>query len=211
MNPEVRRERKNMAGHRFGRLTALAVAPKNHKELHWDCVCDCGSRVVVRGSSLRNGHTISCGVRCTLRQMPSQRTHGQSRTPTWNSWSSMRKRCENPAEPKFPQYGGRGISVCERWQVFESFLADMGARPIGTTLDRWPDTNGNYEPGNCRWATPTEQQNNRTNNRRIDVNGDTMTIAQLSAATGMSPSAIARRLARGGEFDTPIGVAHEAG
>ncbi len=83
-------------------------------------------------------------------------------TPTFSSWSHMRDRCKNPNHPKFHHYGGRGIKVCDRWQSFENFYADMGERPAGRTLDRYPNPDGNYEPSNCRWATTLEQRHNRS-------------------------------------------------
>lgn len=90
------------------------------------------------------------------------RAHGLSKTPTWKSWRQMRKRCLTPGTLHYDRYGGRGITICERWNSFENFLADMGERPEGKTLDRYPDPDGNYEPSNCRWATPSEQVLNRS-------------------------------------------------
>lgn len=108
-----------------------------------------------------------------------KRRHGMSDTPSYSSWSSMIGRCTNPKCVAFPDYGGRGIEVCDRWMDFESFLEDMGERPAGLTLDRI-NNNGNYEPGNCRWATRKQQHNNRRANRLLSLNGETMTVAEWS-------------------------------
>lgn len=87
--------------------------------------------------------------------------HGMSHTPTYRSWRAMRSRCEDPSRVNYPKYGGRGVRVCDRWKIFANFFEDMGVRPVGTTLDRYPNNDGNYEPGNCRWATPHEQRINQ--------------------------------------------------
>jgi hypothetical protein len=116
------------------------------------------------GGNLRSGDVRSCG--CLQREIIARRnrTHGHSvrgaETPTYRSWKAMHTRCTNPNPSTWAHYGGRGIEICERWRSFESFLEDMGERPEGTSIDRI-DVDGNYEPGNCRWATPTEQRANR--------------------------------------------------
>ena len=107
-------------------------------------------------------------------------THGMSKTRTYASWNSMRNRCNLPTHHAYSDYGGRGIFVYTRWDKFENFIADMGERPDGLTLDRYPDNKGNYEPDNCRWATPRQQSNNRVTNRLVTLNGETLTIKQLS-------------------------------
>jgi hypothetical protein len=120
----------------------------------------------------------------------------RSRTPTYVSWASIAPRCGNPNHPAYPRYGGRGITVCERWASFENFLADMGERPAGLSLDRI-DNNGNYEPGNCRWATPKEQSSNREGTRLIAWQGETLCVKEWSRRTGVSNATILCRLARG--------------
>lgn len=162
-------------GERIGRLTVVAYEPESRGYL---CRCDCGKDTVVQTTSLTRGTTQSCG--CLARDVARERrTHGHSRarggrpSHTYKTWQAMRQRCTNPQSAKWDQYGGRGIEVCGRWQTFENFLADMGERPEGMTLDRI-DGDGNYEPRNCRWADAATQSNNRTKNgpARVVFPGD---------------------------------------
>lgn len=125
-------------------------------------------------------------------------THGMHGTPTYKTWEAMKTRCNNPASKNYAAYGGRGVTVCARWSAsFEDFLADMGVRPAGTTLDRFPDTNGHYEPGNCRWATKVEQQRNATANRRVTFNGETLTQVEWAQRQGIRQDTLSYRLRRG--------------
>ncbi len=120
-------------------------------------------------------------------------------TPEYRTWDSMRRRCGNPADKQWPSYGGRGITVCERWQVFDNFIADMGPRPKGPpkyTLDRI-DNDGHYEPGNCRWATHQIQQNNKRSNRPITINGETMNLMQWLERVGIGSRCFYHRLSLG--------------
>jgi len=155
---------KDISGQRFGRLTAQWPAGKSKYGTQWLCSCDCGGLTVVFLNNLGR-HATSCG--CFRREVTGKKnfkhghTHNAKPSLTWRSWSSMLQRCENPNHKFFRNYGGRGITVCERWHTFENFLADMSERPVGLTLDRYPDKNGNYEPGNCRWATRQQQAKNK--------------------------------------------------
>lgn len=123
--------------------------------------------------------------------------HGLWGTSEYWTWNTMRQRCINPNNPKYPIYGGRGISVCERWQKFENFIADMGNRPSADhSLDRI-DNDGNYEPSNCRWATRVEQQNNQSNTTRLEFQGETLTIHQWATRLGIKAKTIDGRLRSG--------------
>ena len=131
-------------------------------------------------------------------------THRMTGTPTYNSWAMMHRRCrDTPSNPDFADYGGRGITVCDRWSVFENFLADMGERPVGTTLDR-EDTDGNYEPGNCRWATAEVQQRDRRNNLWITHEGETRTLADWSRRLGIDAGTLRREWRRNGSLISSI-------
>jgi hypothetical protein len=127
---------------------------------------------LTRGEAIslaRTGHAVTQETRDKISATLLGRVkHGHGyRTPTYNSWDGMKQRCLNPRNPNYPSYGGRGITVCERWVSFENFLADMGERPAGLSLDR-VDNDGGYEPGNCRWATRSEQQRNRRRSAYFD-------------------------------------------
>lgn len=154
----------DITGHRFGKLVVSEFAGIDRRA-RWACHCDCGKTIIVYASYLRAGDTRSCG--CLQREIFHDHNlqHGHARHGKrhylYLTWVKMRERCNNPAHKFFKYYGARGIKVCERWNDFTTFLADMGERPPGHTLDRYPNKNGNYEPSNTRWATPKQQAQNR--------------------------------------------------
>lgn len=155
----------DLTGQRFGRLSVISFSHIDGCS-HWKCVCDCNSECVVSIGSLRNGNTQSCGCLQRDRMSAAAKKHGMSKTPIYRSWSGMFTRCYNKNNPKYEEYGGRGIYVCDRWhKSFENFYEDMGPRPEGCTLDRYPDNDGPYAPSNCRWATLSEQKINQRKRR----------------------------------------------
>jgi len=185
-------KRNDLTGQRFGKLTVRSrVGRNNQGEATWHCRCDCGGDTLVSTARLRNGNTKSCGCLTNT-------THGMTGTKIYETWHSMKKRCNNPRNKN---YGERGISVCERWEKFENFYEDMGDQPEGLTIERI-DNGGNYEPENCRWATQAEQTRNTRRSIRIKYKGEVKCVAEWSRIIGVPKNTLYRRLR-----DNPVEIA----
>lgn len=178
-------------GTRFARW--LTIGEPFHKGsgrkiYHVKCRCDCGTERDVDCTNLRQAQTKSCGCYDLELKTP----HGKTNTPIWTSWQHMMTRCANPNNEGFADYGGRGIKVCERWSDFRNFMADMGERPPGTSLDRI-DVNGHYEPGNCRWATRYQQSANVRRTTYVEWRGEKRLLIELAREFGIPYSTIRKR------------------
>lgn len=156
--PILSKRCKDLTRQRFGHLIVLGPTKKRKgRKVVWLCVCDCGNVREVASNNLGSGNTKSCG--CSRGK--ANTIHGMAGTSIYRTWQDIIKRCENPKHSAYKYYGGRGIKICKYWRnSFEAFYADVGDRPEGMTLDRWPNNNGDYEPNNWRWATWKEQANN---------------------------------------------------
>lgn len=186
---------------RFGRLAVQTRSGTRGGRVTWHCLCDCGTTVEVVSHALTSGHTTSCGCLRNERNASTPTQHGHAKrgeklTRTYKSWQAMLTRCTNPKVKSFADYGARGITVCDRWKTFANFLADMGERPPGTTLDREKNEVG-YEPGNCRWATKITQARNTRANVKLTYQGKEMTQAEFSELIGMNPSTVSYRMRAG--------------
>lgn len=195
-------------GVRFGRLFVVArdmSRPPASKgaRVYWLCRCDCGNEVSRTGHELAAGDTTSCG--CFQREETGKRnrTHGLTRSPTYRSWQAAKERCYNPSNVKYAKYGGAGVTMCSQWRdSFDAFLADMGVKPRGTTIDRIENDKG-YEPGNCRWATAQTQAENR---RGVGHNwkGKRMTIKAIAKAEGVPRTSLNKTLLRLGDLRAAV-------
>lgn len=185
----------DLTGYKFNRLLVVEFAGVKSKRVYWKCRCDCGKDVIVRSWSLKSGNTKSCG--CLVSE-GNNKTHGMSLKAEYGVWLSMRNRCYNPSVKGYINYGGRGITVCPEWRdSFDQFYKDMGKKPTPKhSIDRI-NNDGNYEPGNCRWATHRDQCNNRRGNISLKYNGKTQTPAQWGRELGISRATIIQRLSYG--------------
>lgn len=195
---------KDQTGRKFGRLTIISLHERSEKStMHkWLCQCTCGKTVVTAIQNLRTGNTRSCGCLFTESLVKRNTKHGltHDHKGAYRSWKDMRQRCNNPNNKSYDDYGGRGIKICERWNSFANFFADMGDRPEKHSIDRI-DVNGNYEPNNCRWATDKEQARNKRNNHIME-NGKT--LAENCEIVGVDFKVVSYRISQGYSFDEAL-------
>lgn len=196
----------DLAGQKFGYLTVVEKTNKRSStgSVMWLCLCVCGKHHEVRSTSLKDGTTKSCGcyfLDVAKHKGLAKKTHGMTGSRVYASWTNMKDRCLNKNNKKYKDYGGRGITICDRWKnSFENFFEDMGDRPKGYSIERM-DVNGNYEPSNCKWANAKEQQNNRRNNLIIEYNFQRYTLQQLCDLLGKNSDKVGQRLKRGDSIE----------
>jgi hypothetical protein len=199
----------DLTGKVIGRWTVLRRAENNAAGgTQWECRCECDTIKTIGGAVLRDGRSQSCGCRKIDIVVTRSTKHGHSPSEggvsrTYSTWAGMVQRCTDSNQRAWKNYGGRGIRVCERWLKFENFLADMGEKPEGRTLER-TENDGNYEPGNCVWATPGEQSRNRRANRMFELKGRQVTLTDASAELGLDRHTIPRRLKRAWPLDRAL-------
>ena len=194
-------------GMRSSRLELIAEVDSRHKPggsiaRRVLCRCDCGNETTLDLGAFHTGRTASCGClqkEAAARNGRNSRKHGLSQSKTYRIWNAMKQRCSNPHDKYYHLYGALGISVCQRWRdSFSAFVEDMGEKPSPKhSIDRYPDKNGPYAPGNCRWATMKEQQRNRRNNVLLAIGGDTMCVAEWAEQRGIRVGMIWDRLRSG--------------
>lgn len=198
-----------ISGVRFGEALVIKRAHKIGRNYSWECLCmNCGSITYVLKRSLTSSNDRKCNQCYRSFHSEKIQIHGHARTnnvtPTFVSWSAMKTRCLNKNSHAYSQYGGRGISICDRWlngdgvlNGFQCFLLDMGERPEGKTIDRFPNKRGNYDPQNCRWATPVQQMRNRVDNVMLKFHGALLPLVEVAELMGVSSKSLRRKVESG--------------
>lgn len=191
----------DLTGQPFGRLTVISFAgTANNGEATWLCKCSCGNTSTHKSYYLRKGTTKSCGCLRDESRITHGHTIGKRDTATYKTWENMIQRCTNQKHHHWHKYGGAGITVCQEWRDYSTFLADMGNRPNGHTLDRINNNIG-YSRSNCRWATPSQQQRNRKTSRMITWNGKTQLMIEWAEELNIPYSTIESRMRAGMPLD----------
>lgn len=183
----------DLVGKKFNYFTVIKRVADRNRAPYWLCRCECGTEKEIEGGNLRSNRIRSCG--CAPGNYKVK--HGMCKTAEYKVWQGMLRRCTNHNDKRYAQYGGRGISVCDRWRSFENFYADMGDRPSDEhQIDR-ENNDGNYEPGNCRWATRTQQCRNKSANVMLTIGSETLCAAEWAERSGVSHARIRHRLRLG--------------
>lgn len=210
--PDVTEMQSKFAGKRFGFLLVQQAVKTKVRAVRLQCLCDCGESVLAQAHTLVSGERVSCG--CWKKQVlgASTRTHGQAnsritgyKNRTYGIWQAMRDRCSNPRRKDYYRYGGRGISVCKRWEKFENFLADMGEAPPSLTLER-KNGDKDYTPHNCQWATRKQQSRNTARNVWYTHKGKTLFLKQWLQETGVTRDTYYKRKKRGMSVGQALGL-----
>lgn len=188
----------DLSGQSFSRLTVLGERPERAgQKIMWNCLCNCGALVAVDGAALKRGNTTSCGCRRSEVSAAKVRSHGMSKTATYGVWLSIKRRCFDPNNRSYKDYGGRGITMCAQWiNDFSVFLRDMGEKPTGTVIDRADNSKG-YDPNNCRWISQKENCRNKRNNVRLTHDGETRLLVEWAEHFGVSEMLLRKRKYRG--------------
>lgn len=201
------RLKNNLTGRRFGTLQVLGRSADTgggkKPVVKWECICDCGKRTVVKSDSLLSGHSQSCGCR--------KIKHGRSnKERLYETWKNMRRRCNNPKNSRWENYGGKGVKICHEWNDYQAFRKWAYANGYNDSLsiDRI-DPNGDYCPENCRWADAKVQANNQTRNRRFEYQGEVYTMSQLAEKMGLTYSALQHRVERGQPLNGAVEIIQE--
>lgn len=206
---------EDLIGRKIGRLLVVELADAPDGKRAWHCRCECGRVTRTRQHELLSGRAQSCGCGRREKLLSRNTKHGKSRSKTYGIWASMLSRCNVQTDKGFYKYGARGIRVCERWHDFINFRADMGECPTGLSIDRI-DNDGNYEPGNCRWATPKEQARNTRRNVFLEFDGQKRCVSDWAQRIGVAESTLRVRVRMGWSADRvltapvkPIGHKHK--
>lgn len=203
----------DLTGQSFDRWTVVDYSGSHKKRTYWSCICDCGNTGKIEAYSLKKERSRSCGCFGREKAIKDNTSHGQGKrgeeSKEYRCWRHMKDRCYSPKDGQYHNYGARGITVCERWRKFENFFEDMGKCPEGLTIER-VNNDGNYEPGNCKWATKEEQMNNTRRNRWVKHKGITKTLTQWARVLNMSESTLRARLKKDNwaterAFSIPVG------
>lgn len=191
---------QDLTGQKFGKLTAVSFVERSKRKTFWRWLCDCGNEKIAWASHVKEGRVKSCGCANSESRRAKPDWHGKTNSPEYRTWTNMMTRCYNEKTERFAHYGGKGVRVCERWHDFKLFYADMGDRPVGTSIDRI-NSDGDYELENCRWATKKEQADNRSISVWIEFDGKRLVLTDWARFFNVTQEAIRKRMRNHGTLE----------